>query len=448
MTNTVEARHPNSRKDCWRNPPPNAAAARRRVQRIDDGEAQRSAEAAAWPGRRITQSELMLPLLQLLDEAGVSRPKDLYDELLRRLGVDPATRRETRTYKGQETVLFDRTVRWAMQEGKRQDLMAASSRGRWQATDKGLDTLGLVRPGVHLVVFRTGLGQAIAALAEEAAAVVDANSLQLLFTSPLFPILKGKSYGSMTPGEWLPWMLDMLDGWMPLIRDDGCIVVHLGQVHFRGMSAISSYQERFLLAAQDELGLYRQQGYLWEQPGRKANLEWGGVRGMLVNPTVDQLYCLSKSPTPYLSVSEVLVPYADPEDPRRGRIGHKEVRPSGLDFGPTSFTRDNGGARPPHLIRAAVPANDPWRRALRAAALPAHPCPMPLAVPRFVIRNTTRPGDRVGDFFFGGGTTGAAAEGIGRGWIGIDHHATFLEGAALRPEFVNATGYRRFPPIP
>src|SRR3546814_4616904 len=72
---------------------------------------------------------------------------------------------------------------------------------------------------------------------------------------------------------------------------------------------------------------------------------------------------------------------------------------------------------------------------LKAEGLPAHPCPMPIPVPKFAIEMLTRPGDLVFDPFFGSGTTGAAAEELGRRWVGVDHHQVLLEGASLRPQF-------------
>src|SRR3546814_7840441 len=83
----------------------------------------------------------------------------------------------------------------------------------------------------------------------------------------------------MTPSEWLPWMLELMGSWMPLMKEDGCMAIHLGSaVYYRGMPAISSYRERFVVAAQDELGLYRMPDLYWEQPARLPNLEWGAVR--------------------------------------------------------------------------------------------------------------------------------------------------------------------------
>jgi site-specific DNA-methyltransferase (cytosine-N4-specific) len=281
----------------------------------------------------------------------------------------------------------------------------------------------------------------VAARAEEAASVIDAKSLQLMFTSPLFPGIK-KAYGAMSPAEWLPWMIELVAGVVPLVAADGVLAFHLGQVHYRGTCAISSYRERFVIALQDQLGLYQQQPFHWEHETRKGTLEWSGVRKMLPHNTLDPIYLFSKASQPQFDVSAIKMPYADPGDPRLAAAGRKERRPGGLDFGPDSY-RDRGGAMASNVIRTGpVGGNDSWRRALKEAGMAAHPCPMPLAVPARVIQAATKPGQRVGDIMSGSGSVGAAAEMLGREWIGLDHHRYYLHGAALRPEYRDAPGYR------
>lgn len=419
---------------------PNALSKRRR--RLEAGERQRAAERN-WSGLPVTRSELLLPILQIVADKGHAAPRDLYDEIVSALGIDPAIREETATFAGQSSKLFDRSIRWAMQDCKRRGWLHPEARARWQVTDAGNEALGKVRPGVQILVFRTEMGEAFAAVAREAAAIVEPDSVQALFTSPLFPICSPmKSYGTMEPGDWLPWMLDLLGEWLPLMRDDGTIAVHLGSaVYYRGLPAISSYRERFVIAAQDELGLYRQPDLYWEQPSRLPNLQWGAVRGMHARPTVDPIYILSKSAAPYMAAGEMRGDRAQPLDQGRGN----EQRPSGLTFGPNSFRQDKERF-PSALIRAGNASGaETWRRRLREEGLTPHPCPMPLPVPRMAIELLTKPGDLVFDPFFGSGTTGAAAEELGRRWVGLDHHAVLLDGAALRPQFEGAPGYWRRP---
>jgi len=417
---------------------PTADALRKRAARLRAGEEQREAERRVWLA--ITRAELMLPILRMV-ASGASAPRDLYDEVCRLAGVDSRVREAVATYKGRPSRLFDREVRWAMQDAKRHGWLFSEGRDRWRVTDAGNEALGRVQPGVRLVVFRTGLGQAVAALAQEAAAIVDPGSAQVLFTSPLFPLCTPlKSYGTMTPADWLPWMLEMMEAWLPLMRPDGCLAVHLGAaVYYRGVPAVSSYRERFVCAAVDELGLHRMPDLYWEQPTRLPNLEWGAKRGLHPRPTVDPIYIFSPSATPFMDAGGMR---ADRVTPARAGGGAGR-RPSGLDFGASSFA---GGKTtfPSSLITAGTPGGmERWRQRLKAEGLPAHPCPMPVAVPRYAIQMLSRPGDLVLDPFFGSGATGAAAEELGRRWVGVDHHRLLLEGAACRPQFEHAPGFER-----
>lgn len=417
---------------------PTANALRKRAARLRAGDAQRAAERRVWLA--ITRGEMMLPILQLVAR-GAEAPRDLYDEVARLVGLDPAVRDLVAAYNGRPSRLFDREVRWAMQDAKRQGWLFAQGRDRWRVTDAGNEALGRVEPGVRLIIFRTDLGRAVAALAQEAAAIVDAGSAQVLFTSPLFPLCTPlKSYGTMTPADWLPWMLEMLDAWLPLMRADSCLAFHLGSaVYYRGVPEISSYRERFVCAVVDELGLHRMPDLYWEQPTRLPNLEWGAKRGLHPRPTVDPIYIFSPTPTPYMAAGGLRTDRVAPARPGGG-AGR---RPSGLEFGANSFSGSKS-TFPSALISAGTPGGlERWRQRLKAEGLPANPCPMPIAVPRAVIRMLSRPGDLVLDPFFGSGSTGAAAEELGRRWVGIDHHRLLLDGAACRPQFEAAAGFER-----
>lgn len=414
-----------------------ANARGKRARRLRDGEQQRTAERGAFSS--ISRAELMLPILQLVAD-GAQAPGDLYDAVLRMSGLDSSVREKTSPPSGRAFSLFEREVRWAMQDGKRQGWLFAEGRERWRVTEAGNDALGRVQPGVRIIVFRTALGQAIAAIAQEAAAIVEPGSVQALFTSPLFPLCSAiKSYGTMTPGDWLPWMLDLMHEWLPLMREDGTICVHLGSaIYYRGVPAISSYRERFVVAAVDQLGLHRQPDLYWEKPNRFPNLEWGAKRGMHPRPTVDPLYIFSPSAAPFMDAGGLRVDRLTPARPG----GAPGMRPSGLDIGKRHFGKGLS-TFPSALITAGSPGSEAWRKRLSAEGLPAHPCPMPVAVPRFAIQMLTRPGDLVFDPFFGSGITGAAAEELGRRWVGIDHHRLLLDGAAVRPQFELAPGYER-----
>src|SRR3546814_19268473 len=106
-----------------------------------------------------------------------------------------------------------------MQDCKRQGWLFSEERGNWQITDAGNEALGRVKPGVQITIFRTELGQAVAAIAREAAANVDPESIQALFTSPPFPLCsKIHNHGTMTPSAWPQWRPRRMGNRMPLLE--------------------------------------------------------------------------------------------------------------------------------------------------------------------------------------------------------------------------------------
>jgi modification methylase len=73
---------------------------------------------------------------------------------------------------------------------------------------------------------------------------------------------------------------------------------------------------------------------------------------------------------------------------------------------------------------------------LRENGARVHSTQKPEALLYRVILSSTNPGDVVLDPFFGSGTTGAAAKRLGRGWIGIERDAHYVEAARRRIDAV------------
>ncbi|WP_199556358.1 site-specific DNA-methyltransferase [Sandaracinobacteroides hominis] len=424
--------------------PGNQASQRQKEKRLAAGLLQKAEEANSWPGYTPTRTQILIPLLSSIASAGVQNPAKAAEAVADLLGIPDNIRSATKSFNGRPSNLWHRTVRWAMQDARRLGWLTSEQRGKWTLTDPGNEALGRIKHGICVTIFRTSLGKAIAAVAQSASTIIEHGTVQAIFTSPLFPLTSEnmKSYGTMRPAEWIPWMLEMLASWLPVVQDDGIIALHLGATHYQGMPAISNYRERFILSAQDDLGLFRMPDLFWENPSRLPNLQWGAVRGMTPRPTVDPIYLLSKTPFPYMNAGACRDDRpSQPEQARRG----KEARASGLIFGPGSFAGQKT-TFPSALIRAGGSSGaETWRKNLAAAGLTAHPCPMPVAIPKFVIEMTTRPNDLVFDPFLGSGSTAAAAQQLGRRWIGTDHHRQYLHGAACRPEFQHAAGFEVLP---
>jgi DNA modification methylase len=422
-------------------PAPSKSSSAKRRARLAEGEAQADAERVVSISLP-SQGQLMLPLLRSLEaRGGTARPAEIYDQVANDVGVPDEIRAARATFAdGREHNLFERQVRHAQQLGKLKGVIEARSRGEWSITDRGLGALANARPGVVLTIFETRHGMAIWGHVEDAAALVEPGSVSTIFTSPPYPILKAKEYGGFDSAGWISWMLDLADLWRPLLAPGGSLFMNLGaEVYRRGVPFQSTYLERFAVGMEDRCGYQLAQRWQWHNPSKLGSIEWVSVRRRRLRQTMEPIYWWVNERGGVQDAADnraVLVPYAESTRRRyigQDRAGEARIRPSGIDIGADAWSKDNGGSIPSTLIAMANAAsNSPYRRACRAAGIKPHPATFPDSLPDMAILLTTKPGDLVLDPFLGSGTTAAAAERLGRRWIGFDRSRAYLEGAALR----------------
>lgn len=105
---------------------------------------------------------------------------------------------------------------------------------------------------------------------------------------------------------------------------------------------------------------------------------------------------------------------------------------------------ETAGAIPKNILRFSHNCADQrqYKRRAREMGLPCHTAPMPISLPEFLIKLLTVKEDLVADPFFGSGSTGKAAENLGRSWIGSENMAESVIGASTR--FEEAPGFQHF----
>lgn len=181
--------------------------------------------------RRPTQQQFVLPLLDCLDnEGGKARTGDLYDAVAKKLSICEDHRNEKVVIGGQTFNGFDRTVRWSQQRAKFLGLVVPTGKASWELTGKGKEALHRAAPGVVITIFTTADGVALFGRAEEAVAHIDDRSLQLLFTSPPYPLLRQKEYSNKAASEYCDWFMRIAETWPRKMKTDGSIVFNLGDV--------------------------------------------------------------------------------------------------------------------------------------------------------------------------------------------------------------------------
>ena len=421
-------------------PSAKALAARRR--RITRGEVQEAAVRGRGPQPSL-QGMLQLPLLEALDEhGGRARPRDLYDALADKVGLDPTARDEVRKYETQTTRVFDQQVRWARQTAVAQGLIAGE-RGIWELTDLGRSKLTRISRGKVVLVYSLEDGLAFLGHAEDAAGAIEPGSLSLIMTSPPYPVVR-RDYGRFGLADWLTWMSGLVGMWKDLLREDGTLAINLMDVHVPGSPMLSPYVERFTLDAIDRHGLHLAGRMPWHSPTKLANLEWAVKRRVALKNSVEHVILLSRSSSPSWDTRRLpSQPYADRDGARRraGNAGAPSRRPGGYHMDDAAFAAAGDGAIPPNLlVSGGVGGGGTYARRCREAGLKLHPARFPEALPRQVILLSTEPGQTVYDPMAGSNTTGKVALDLGRRFISSDPVVDYVAGSAFR--FDQHSGFR------
>ncbi|MFH0343967.1 MAG: DNA-methyltransferase [Chromatiales bacterium] len=283
--------------------------------------------------------------------------------------------------------------------------------------------------------YETKLGRAFLGDAGEVMKALPAESVNLIVTSPPFPLTfqKKKPYGTVKIAEFLDWFLSFAREFHRLLRDDGSLVIDIGGVWNKGTPTKSLYQHHLLIALCDQLGFHYAQDFYWYNPGAlPAPAEWVNVRRIRVKSAVNLVWWLSKSPWPKANNRRVLRKYSGDMLRLLERGYRTKERPSGHNITP-KFNKNHGGAIPPNLLDFGNnDSNGEYLKRCLAAKLPVHPARFPRGLPEFFINFCSDLGDTVMDPFAGSNVTGEAAEMLGRCWIAIELVAEYLAGSKFR----------------
>jgi len=302
------------------------------------------------------------------------------------------------------------------------------------------------------VAYRTPRGRLFVGKAEEllAGAGLDAfrGRVQLVFTSPPFPLLRKKKYGNLSGDAYATWLAGLAKPLSKLLAPRGSIVIELGNGWNPGTPTVSTAGIKALLAFQEAANLHLCQEFICYNPARLPTpAEWVAVRRTRVKDAFTRVWWLSPIPDPKADNRRVLTEYSEAMKKllKKGTYtGGK--RPSEHQIGAGSFLTDNGGAIPPNVLvppedqiepQAVLPiANtasmNGYHALCRKKNLPRHPALMPEALVEFFVKFLTDENDLVLDPFAGSNTTGAVAERLGRDWIGIEADESYATHSRIR----------------
>lgn len=271
------------------------------------------------------------------------------------------------------------------------------------------------------------------------------GSVQLLLTSPPFPLNRRKAYGNLTGDSYLNWLCSYAKPFADLLADDGSIVIEVGNSWDRGQPTMSTLGLRALLAFMDKADLHLCQQFVCHNPARLPSpIQWVNIERVRAKDSFTHVWWMAKNPRPKANNRSVLQPYGDRMTKLLQRGSYNSgKRPSEHGIGESSFLTNNGGAIPSNVLTFSnTHSNDDYQAFCRANRIVPHPARMAMGVAEFFIKFATDEGDLVMDPFAGSNTTGAAAERLKRRWVSIEANPEYVHGSRGRFVRINSNGTR------
>lgn len=308
-------------------------------------------------------------------------------------------------------------------------------------------------PGTMFEAYSTPRGRMLVGKIEDALEAPALRGLEgkvnLIFTSPPFPLNRKKRYGNLNGPEYLKWLAGLAPRLRKLLAPDGSIVVEIGNAWESGKPVMSTLPLRALLKFQEAGKLHLCQHVICHNPARLPTpAQWVTIKRCRLKDSYTHVWWMSASDEPKADNRRVLTPYQhDMLNLLRTKKYNAGRRPSGHVISDTGFLQDHGGAiagsvleidadpsRIPHdLLRFS---NTKWDANYvgycREHGLDPHPARMRLELAAFFISFLTEQGDLVLDPFAGSNTTGAAADKLGRKWLSVEADPGYAEGSKGR----------------
>ncbi|HOB10657.1 MULTISPECIES: DNA-methyltransferase [Acetomicrobium] len=281
------------------------------------------------------------------------------------------------------------------------------------------------------------------------------GKVQLILTSPPFPLNNKKQYGNKVGDEYLNWFINLAPLFAEILTENGSVVVEMGNAWESGRPVQSLLHMKSLIGFIEKANLRLCQEFICYNPARLPSpAQWVTIERIRVIDSFTHIWWMSKSDYPKADNRNVLRPYSKSMKKllKKGKYNAGK-RPSSHVIGKKSFLKDNEGSicrnvlelepieedenvRLPYSMFkiANTKSNDFFMRKCKERDIVPHPARMPLELASFFIEFLTDEGDLVLDPFSGSNTTGFCAERLKRKWVSIEANTIYGYQSMIRFE--------------
>jgi len=280
------------------------------------------------------------------------------------------------------------------------------------------------------------------------------GKVQLILTSPPFPLNHKKKYGNFSGEEYLNWFSKLAKLFSKLLTPDGSIVIEMGNAWEpnRPVQSLLTLNSLLAFANTPKTKLRLCQEFICYNPARLPSpAQWVTVNRIRTIDSFTHIWWLSNSDYPKADNRKVVRPYSD----SMKKLLEKQTfnagkRPSQHIISKNGFLANNGGSishnvleleaneeirYPYSMLRLAnTKSNDFFTKTCKKRNIVPHPARMPLELASFFINFLTDEKDLVLDPFGGSNTTGFCAERAKRKWISIEADKEYGEQSKIRFE--------------
>jgi DNA modification methylase len=274
------------------------------------------------------------------------------------------------------------------------------------------------------------------------------NKINLIFTSPPFPLVKEKEYGNLKGQEYINWIVEFGHHWKKLLTDDGSLIIEIGNAWEDKLPCMSTVTMEALIALKQECGFYLCQEFIVHNPSRLPSpVKWVNTDRIRLKDSYTRVWWLSKSPYPKADNRKILKKYSLGME-RLLKTGKFNAgnRPSGFNISETGFLKNNGGSisssvisefDDDYLLESAMSISNTnieknYRTFCKDNNLPIHPARMNGKIVDVFLEFLTDQGDLVFDPFGGSCITGHRSEELNRRWITVELDQRYAEGSVGR----------------
>jgi DNA modification methylase len=278
------------------------------------------------------------------------------------------------------------------------------------------------------------------------------GKVNLIITSPPFPLNTKKKYGNLQGEEYKEWFIKLGPLFEKLLTKKGSIVMEIGNAWEPDRPVQSLLHLECLLGLVHNSKLRLIQEFICYNPSKLPSpAQWVTVNRIRTVDSYTHVWWMAKSDYPKADNSKVLRPYSKSMKALLSRgTFNSGKRPSQHVLSKDGFLKNHGGSishnffelenihekrevRLPFntLSFANTGSNDEYHRLCREAGITPHPARMNEGIIDFFTRFLTDENDLVLDPFGGSNTTGAVAELLKRRWISLEIN----EDYALQSKF-------------